>query len=131
MRTDGTWQANPKPYDQKINLTCDVDNILDLHLRLEGRKVGSPVDFDDPTPELVSQSGMYIRLGEVRSFNKAISVTVQKDIARYVMGTHKNLIKHWPQVASVRQKIWRSGRRPVTGEKQKWVEVDEQPKQQQ
>ena len=88
MKNCGTRKANPTSFDRKINLTRDDDNILNLHVRSEGRKVGSPVVFEDPTPQVIDQSGICVRVGKVSSFNKAITVTVQKDIATYVMGTH-------------------------------------------
>jgi len=108
VKKDGTWTANPAPFNKKIDLSSDADNILDLHLRSEGRKVGSPPDFGDPTPAIVNQSGQYVRLGKVRSFKQEITVTLQKDIAKYVMGTHRELVKHWPKVAEKRKEIWRS-----------------------
>ena len=108
MKKDGTWMANPAPIDKKIDLSSDDDNILDLHLRSEGRKDGSPPDFDDPTPAIVNQSGLYVCLGKTRSFKQEIGLTLQKDITKYIMGTHRELVKHWPKVAEKQKEIWLS-----------------------
>ena len=108
VKKDGTWTANPVPYDKKIDLSSDADNILNLHLRSGGQKTGHSDHFDEPSPEIVKQSSIYVRLGSVRSFKWVGTVTVQKEIARYVMGTHQTLVKHWPNVAKIRQRIWRS-----------------------
>ena len=37
-KADGSWRSNPVPYDSKINLTSDSDNILNLHYKDMGDK---------------------------------------------------------------------------------------------
>ena len=35
-------------------------------------------------------------------------MTVQREIVKYVIGTHQTLIRHFPEVAKFRQENWRS-----------------------
>ena len=95
-KKDGTWRFNPKPFATKIDLTRDEENLLNFHY----------TDVKDKSSRL--DNDRYIRLGRISLQNKAISVKIQRDIARFVMGTHKTLTQFYPCWANFRQENWRS-----------------------
>ena len=86
-KKDGTWVANPAPYDRKIDLVKNEDNTLNLHLVDTGCTYLDGMEFDEPSPEVVDTSSRYVRLGNVRSMNKNISLKVQREIVKWVIGT--------------------------------------------
>ena len=78
FRKDDTWVANPAPYDQKINLQKCEDNILNLHYIDTGKQIWEGLAFDDPPPDVVDSSSRYVRLGNMRTLNKDVTVKVQR-----------------------------------------------------
>ena len=107
IRKDGTWAANPAPYHQKINLTKKEENLLNLHLVEVGKQTHIGSTFLEPSPAIVDSSSRYVILGKVRSMNKDVTVKVQREIAKYVMGTHRNLLENHHHIGVRRRKIWR------------------------
>ena len=57
---------------------------------------------------VIEQQSRYIRLSRVISWNKEVTVKVQKEIAKFDIGTHQTLTQHYPEVAKFQQKSWRS-----------------------
>ena len=49
-----------------------------------------------------------IYIGSFSARNKAISVKNQREIVKWVIGTHQTLIQYYPQIAEFRQKHWMS-----------------------
>ena len=80
--------ANPAPYDRKIALSRHEDNSLNFHLVDSGCKISVGSCFDEPSPAIVEHSSRYVRFGNVRSMNKDVTVKVQREIVRFVIGTH-------------------------------------------
>ena len=107
VKKDGTWLANPAPYDLKIDLTKHEDNSLNLHLVDLGKKHLCGSEFPEPTPAIVESTCKYFRLGNMRSINKHVTAKVQREIARYMMGTHQTLVQHWPVDGERRRRTWR------------------------
>ena len=50
----------------------------------------------------------FVCLGKINVQNKHITVRVQTEIPKFVMGTHKTLTNDYPERADFRQKNWRS-----------------------
>ena len=50
----------------------------------------------------------FICLGRISSQNKSITVKVQRELVRYVIGTHQTMTQSYPEWAKFRQKNWRS-----------------------
>ena len=94
MRKDGTWYANPAPYNRKITLTNQEDNDLNLHLTESRSKQLDSSAYAEPCPDIIDADSAYLRLGNVRSMNKSVTLQVQREIVRFVIGTHQTLIKH-------------------------------------
>ena len=115
VRKDGSWAANPAPYDRKIDLTKHEDNALNLHVVDTGHAISEGSEFQEPSPPCVECCGRYVRLGRVRTLNKGITPKVQRKIVRYVLGTHKTLSQFYPKIAKRRKKTWR-----------RWIEGDNQ-----
>ena len=105
MISDGTWQANPSPYDIPLDLTIQEDNILNLHYSNIGKK---PVSFDEPSMFVIDYPAPYFHTGKISDQNKAITVKIQREIVQYITGTHRALLKHYPKTAESRQETWRS-----------------------
>ena len=95
-RKIGTWRSNPEPFAAKIDLTRNEENLLNFHY----------TDVKDKFSRL--DNDRYICLGRISLQNKAISVKIQRDIARFVMGTHKTLTQFYPCWANFRQENWRN-----------------------
>ena len=107
QKADGTWQANPEPFHKAINLTDQCDNLLNLHYVDNGRKVTHD-DIDEPSIAAIDQASRFVRLGRVCDKNKEISVKVQREIAKFVIGTHKTLAQYYPVIAEFRKNNWRA-----------------------
>ena len=65
----------------------------------------------------MEQGSRYIWSGRISTRNKEITVTVQREIVKYVIGTHQTLLRHFPEVTKFRQNAWRS-----------WVDGEENSK---
>ena len=59
VSSDGTWRANPLPYENPINLTLPKDNILNLHYSIVGDKRIRGITFAEPSPLIVDYPGTY------------------------------------------------------------------------
>ena len=57
-KADCSWRTNPKPYDTKMNLTGQYDNVINLHYK----------DMGDKTVHIER----FIRLGRISSQNKKL-----------------------------------------------------------
>jgi len=110
-KTDGLWSSNPAPFKGVVNLKKEVeDNILNMHYTDTGNKAIDSVHLDEPSVASLEQGGVcrYIRLGRVRSRNKEITVKLQREIAKFVVGTHKTLTQFYPDDGEFRKKAWRN-----------------------
>ena len=106
VRRDGTWTVNPAPFDGKLDLTTNEENLLNLHVVDSGCKHSEGSSFESPSPEVIERSCRYVRVG--RSIKRAtITVKLQREIARYVIGTHRTLQEYFPAIADRRTKTWR------------------------
>ena len=47
VKKDGSWKANPTPFNRKLNLISDDDNVLNFHVRSKGRKDVLSEVFDE------------------------------------------------------------------------------------
>ena len=95
-KKEGSWRPNPDPFAAKTDLTQSEENSLNLH-------------YTDVRNEFSRLDNVrFVRLGKISSQNKSITVSVQKEIAKFVMGTHKTLTTYYPDWADFRQKNWRS-----------------------
>ena len=104
-KADDIWRSNPAPYDAKVNLTNQCDNILNY--TNTGNKSAVCGGIDEPLVAIFNQPSRHVCLGMINNRNKKITIQVQKDIVRYyVVGTHKHLIQHYPDVAKYRKKVW-------------------------
>ena len=92
VRKDGTWKANPKPFNTKTNLSSNEENRLNLHCYATGRK-GAPYLFGEPSPNAVDYDSKYIYLGMVAKRRQEITLSIQRDIVKYIVGTHKTLTR--------------------------------------
>ena len=77
---------------------------MNLHCRFEGRKAGSQLLFDSPAPEVIDVGSRYVRLGNVNG----PTVATQKDIVKYVIGTHPKLRPKYLHLAKSRKDTWQS-----------------------
>ena len=107
VRKDGTWATNPAPYDRKIDLVKNEDNGLNLHLVDSGCTYLDGCQFNEPSPAIVDASSRYVRLGNIRSMSKSITLKEQREIAKFVLGTHQTLTKHYPKISERRRRTWR------------------------
>ena len=102
---DGSWKANPAPYNAKVDLTNQYNNIINLNYKEIGPKSAKSVDFDDPSLAVLDQPIRYIHLGG-GSQHKSVTIKVQREIVRYVIGTHPTTTQSYPEWAKFRQKKW-------------------------
>ena len=79
----------------KIDLTQNEDNLLNLHYT----NVRNVCRLDD---------AIFVCLGKISSQNKHVTLKVQREIAKFVMGTHQMLTQYYPVWAEFRQENWRS-----------------------
>ncbi len=102
---DGCWHPNPSPYDKKISLQDENDNELNLHYIDKGsRRVQPGAESGSPAPTSIEQTRRMIYIGSFSAKNKAISIKNQREIVKWVIGTHQTLIQYYPQIAEFRQK---------------------------
>ena len=85
-RSDGTWQANPSPYENPINLTSPNDNILDLRYSIVGDTGKSEISFAEPSSVVVGYPGTYFQIGKLSKQKKLITVSIQREIVQYIIG---------------------------------------------
>ena len=100
-KSDDSWIPNPAPYK-----TPDCDNILNLHCADVGRKSNASEEVSEPSCSVVEEKCTFARLGRVHLHDKAITPRVQREIVRYVIGTHQILIRQYPKLAKIRQENW-------------------------
>ena len=113
-KADDTWKANPAPYNGKVDLKGKEDNIINLHYTDHGRRADPNELILEPSPSVIEKGSRFIRLGKISGQNREITLAVQRDIARYVIGTHKTLVRHYPEWAKFRQENWRKWH-PILG----------------
>ena len=94
-RKIGTWRSNPEPFAAKIDLTRNEENLLNLH-------------YADVRCPCRLANDRYVRLGRISLQSKSVNVKVQREIAKFVNGTHRTLMTHYPEWAKFRQENWRS-----------------------
>ena len=108
-KPDNTWRPNPAPFITKHDLNNhNCDNPLNLYYTDMGDKNTSLNHLSEPSVVVLEQGSRYIRLGRVSGRNKEVTVKVQKEIVKFVIGTHKTLTQHYPEVAKFRKESWRS-----------------------
>ena len=108
VRRNGTWQANPSPYENPIDLTSPNDNILGLRYSIVGAKSVREIAFAEPSPLVVGYPGRYFQIGKRSKQKRLITVSIQREIVQYIIGTHRELLKRYPKTAESRQETWRS-----------------------
>ncbi len=69
-KTDGTWEANPAPFNAKVNLKEQRDNILNFHCTDNGRKSAITDKITAPSTTAIKQSSIFVRLGRVHNQKK-------------------------------------------------------------
>jgi len=82
-----SWKQNPAPFEGKIDLTCQNDNLLNIHLADCGNKATTQGVFAQPSDSILSHSRRFVYVGKVSRRNKDITPKVQREIAQYVVGT--------------------------------------------
>ena len=110
-RSDDSWIANPEPYNTPLDLTSRSDNILNLHCEDADNKNFSSyfTGISEPSPNVLNQTSTFFRLGKVHTHNnKAITPKTQREIVKFVIGTHQTLTKSYPDIAKFRQENWRN-----------------------
>ena len=90
-KKDGLWKFNPKAFSAKIDLTQNKDNLLNFH-------------YTDLRNKCRQKICRFVCLGKIIVQNKHITVRVQTEIVKFVMGTHKTLTNHYPEWANFCQK---------------------------
>jgi hypothetical protein len=108
IKSDDTWVPNPAPYNVKINLAKPEDNALNLYCVDNGDKNGSGVVFSEPSLDILSQGSRYVRPGKASRQNRDVTVKLQREVIKYVIGTHQTLLQYYPAVAKFRQDNWRN-----------------------
>ena len=83
------------------------DNSLNLHLVTSRSKHLDSSAFVEPSPEIVDADSAYVRLGKLRSINKEITLKVQREIVRYVTGTHQTFAQNHKEIGERRRRTWR------------------------
>ena len=106
LKSDDTWASNPAPYNTKINLTKQEDNALNLYCVDNGNKNGAGVVFSEPSVDILDQGSRYVRLGKASRQNRDVTIKLQKEVVRYVIGTHQTLLQYYSEVAKFRQDNW-------------------------
>ena len=106
MKKDESWQHNPAPFEGKIDLTCQSDNLLNIHVADFGNTGTIPTVFAQPSEGILSQSRRFVYVGKVSKRNKDITPKVQREIAQYIVGTHQILVRNYPAWAKFRQDNW-------------------------
>jgi hypothetical protein len=86
---DGCLHPNPSPYDKKISLQGESDNVLNLHYIDNGSRVQSGAEKGSPAPISIEQTRRMIYIGSFSARNKAISVMNQQEMVKWVIGTHQ------------------------------------------
>ena len=112
-RSDDSWIPNPAPYDTPIDLTSRCDNILNLHCADAGNKnvrrnSSSEIDIAESSPDVLNQASRFFQLGRIHTHNKTITPKTQREIIKYVIGTHQTLTQYYPDIAKFRQENWRN-----------------------
>ena len=91
----GSWKPNPEPFAAKIDLTRNEENLLNLH-------------YTDVRNACRLADDRFVCLGRISLQNKDINMRVQREIAKFVMGTHQCLTTNYPEWATFRQENWRN-----------------------
>ena len=102
LKTDNKWKANPAPYNKQIDLSAMNDNSLNLHVT---RKVkGEPNTANTihmPSVVTLDKNTQFVWLGKIRVQNNNITPKIQREIVKYVIGTHQTLIQSYPDLGQV------------------------------
>ena len=93
------YQTQHHIIPQSTSSHCD--NILNLHCADVGRKSNASEEVSEPSCSVVEEECTFARLGRVHLHNKAITPRVQREIVRYVIGTHQILIRQYPKLAKI------------------------------
>jgi len=110
VRADGTWQPNPSPYDDLIDIESQADNILNLFKCTAGRKVGNYSILTEPSPAVLKERCDYCLLGSPRlrsNITNAIKPTDQREMVGMIIGTNRYLNDNYPVMAEERCRIWK------------------------
>ena len=98
LRSDDTWERNPAPYEEKIDVKMQLeDNILNLYKQTTGRRLGSAnySVHSDPTPSVLQERCDYCLIGNARLRSNIITPTVEREMACVIIGTESKLIKQY------------------------------------
>ena len=94
VRADGTWQPNPSPYDDLIDIESQADNILNLFKCAAGSKTGNYTILTEPSPAVLKERCDYCLLGSPRlrsNITNAIKPTDQREMVGMIIGTNRYL----------------------------------------
>ena len=109
IKSKETWSKNAPPFDTPIDLEDESkENLLNLHKQAIGKKGKSDVASASPSESAVDERCEYCLVGSMARHDSAIKPKAQREIVFWVVGTHKTLVKHYPDLAKERQKIWKS-----------------------
>ena len=103
-KKNGTFESNPEPCNMRIDLKSSNENALNLHYTtVKGR--GSRVEFTEPSPDVIEQTGKYFQFGRLIDKNRYFDVNLQKEAIHHITGTGK-LIQLNPKLAERRNKLF-------------------------
>mmetsp|Transcript_18492 Transcript_18492/g.44515 ORF Transcript_18492/g.44515 Transcript_18492/m.44515 type:complete len:185 (-) Transcript_18492:17-571(-) len=113
---DSKWHCHIQYFVSKIGISPEVadsspnDNILGLRYSIvgDGARSVHEITFAEPSPIVVGHPGTYFQIGKLSKQKKLITVSIQREIVQYIIGTHRELLKHYPKTAESRQETWRS-----------------------
>ena len=105
-RSNNTFTPNPVPYNFRIDLTdFQTDNSLNLHYQ-DFRCFNTPkANIEGDVGSLFTSARYYF----VGTSESCLSVSLQRelDIARFVVGEHKDLYKAHKKIGERRRELWR------------------------
>ena len=105
-KSKNTFTPNPVPYNFKIDLTdLNTDNTLYLHYQDIRCNTTPKADVAEDVRSLFTSARYYF----VGTSESCLSVSLQAelDIARFVVGEHKDLYKTYKEIGERRRKLWR------------------------
>ena len=98
-RAEGSWKANPNPFNIVIDLTQNQDDALNLHYKDSDDKCQTSFEFEAPYAAILDQPSRHIFVGRISSQNKSITIKVQREIVRYIIGSHQTMTQSYPEWA--------------------------------
>ena len=104
QKADGTWRSNPSPYDSRINLTSHSENMLNFLYKDTGDRSATSVSFVAPSASILDQSSRHVFARNISNKNKSITIKVQREIVKYIIGTHHAMTQFYPEWAEFRRK---------------------------